>query len=792
MSMPHADICHLVASSHRPVHAARPFSARGILPMSPIRFAAAVLLCAGAMLAGGRAQATTVHANGSGCSADGFCLRVTVAADNGDPAQCGTQTDIDAISNDVVNYCYTVANHTDLTLRSHSLSDSADGTLFEYFRHDLPPGASYQFNRRATVTASVQSTATWTATDLAANYVATPAGYDFIEIAGTGTPLNLPLSGATQVQLPFPFTFYDKTFETLCVNNNALLIFGYAPPFGPSTCIGYPDHAALPVTFPVYADYPFLAPLWTYLTDAYGNVYAGVVGDAPNRRFVIEWSGVTSAYQVQDTGTATFEVVLSEADGTIAYQYQDVTFDDPWHPQLDNGGFATVGLQFNEALYSQYSYDNPLLRSASAILWTPPQALTRTAVATTSIDAHTPGMSVRPDALNVSADAGTTTSATLTLQNIGTYPVNWSLQGAAGGSRAHFPKTAATALPYQGPPLLRRFQPTQAQLAATPPMGPKAYGFIYREDGSYGYVQFPGLANPADNTPVADQPQQTSFWTGDFVGSDVGAEYVVGNLADDSNELYRIGTRDGALNDIGVLSEQGEKLRWLALRWDSTEAVLYGVAFVDVTTTALYVIDPVTARKAKVGDFPFSMLIHSIAIDSNGLMYGIDTRGAQLVAIDKMNAAATPIGALGFTPTPPLDLAYDHASGLLYFSTSFTEPVTYAQVQNLYLIDPSYAGLAWVGSFNVVAGVYALTIASPDPCDNPATIPWLSFDTPSGVTQAGQGSNVTLTFDATNLAGGTYSAHLCVRSDAPLQRRSIVQLTFVVNGVDRIFRNGFD
>jgi hypothetical protein len=304
----------------------------GFPMMSSIRWAATVLLAAGAVLTHDPARASAVSVSGSGCSADGLCLRVTVAVDDGDPAQCGTQTDLVAISGDIVNYCYIVTNGTNVTLRAHSLSDSANGTLFEYFLHDLPPGASYQYNRRETVSTSMQSTASWTATDAAPAYASSAAAFDFVDISASGTPLNLGDNDAAFVQLPFPFVYYGTSFETLCVNNNGLVIPGFVSPFGPQACGGFSDHAQIPVPFPVYADNPFIAPLWTDLSAVYGNVYVGTVGEAPDRRYVIEWSGVSSDYQVQDTGTATFEIVLSEADGTIAYQYQDVTFDDPTAP----------------------------------------------------------------------------------------------------------------------------------------------------------------------------------------------------------------------------------------------------------------------------------------------------------------------------------------------------------------------------------------------------------------------------------------------------------------------------
>jgi hypothetical protein len=399
-----------------------------------------------------------------------------------------------------------------------------------------------------------------------------------------------------------------------------------------------------------------------------------------------------------------------------------------------------------------------------------------------------------PEAFAVSADSGSSTSATLSIRNNGSYRLTWSLDSAVGGSRAHFPRIAPGSVPPGDatPTISRRFRPVPS-IASESASGPEAYGFLYGDDGAYQFARFPGLVNPADIDPIAEQPQRPIFGAGDFIGNDFSAEFVVGYFDDGSSRLYAVSTADGSLTDVGGLSEPEEKLRWSALRWDSTQGQLYGVAVVDAFTTSLFTVDPATGAKTKVGDFPPSMVILAMAVDPNGLMYGVDWRGAQLVAIDKANADVAPIGQLGFSPGSSMDLAYDHATGVLYFNAAFADPVTSTYVQNLYTIDPSYVGLGWVGSFNTLTGVSAFAVASPDPCANPTHTPWLSFDTPSGTAEVGQTSSITVNFDASNLSGGTYSTNVCVRSDAPLHRTSVIPVTFVVTGIaDRIFASGFE
>jgi len=52
-------------------------------------------------------------------------------------------------------------------------------------------------------------------------------------------------------------------------------------------------------------------------------------------------------------------------------------------------------------------------------------------------------------------------------------------------------------------------------------------------------------------------------------------------------------------------------------------------------------------------------------------------------------------------------------------------------------------------------------------CANPADVPWLSVSPTSGTTAAGASTPVTVTFDSTGLAVGTYNANLCVTSNDP-------------------------
>lgn len=70
---------------------------------------------------------------------------------------------------------------------------------------------------------------------------------------------------------------------------------------------------------------------------------------------------------------------------------------------------------------------------------------------------------------------------------------------------------------------------------------------------------------------------------------------------------------------------------------------------------------------------------------------------------------------------------------------------------------------------------------------------WLSASPTSGTAAQGASNNVTVTFDATGMAQGSYAASLCVASNDTTTPTTIVPVTLDVNGPsDVIFADGFD
>lgn len=744
------------------------------------------LICAAAL---GAFAAPALHARAAPVCDGGLCLTVTVAADNGDPAQCGAADHIDASPGDLVNVCYTVVNQGSVTLNRHSLRDAAAGALFEYIEHPLAPGASWQYNRRLAVGADgLQADATWTATDKLPNYVAAAGAYAFIDVTATGTRLNLPGDAGALMQLPFPFTVYDVTAEHICIDNDGIVIFGL--PFA-DACASPNylwDNQALPYTllFPTtgVGKYPLLMPLWADSGGVYGNVYFGVVGTAPNRKAVVEWYQVESGYQTPGTGEATYELVLDEASGRVSFQYQDMTFSDPAKSYLDYGGDATVGIAYDDTLYDPYSYRQQVIQNQSAIEWSP-VAVARAAPsagATVAIGTGQPSIDVAPATLAAALDGGATTTLPLTLANRGSADLTWHFGGGVqDGStqrRSPAPRTAGA------------------------PAG-QAYGFSYTSgggSGDYSLIAVPDLGNPSSANVIAPAPLNMTFTAGAFVNDDFARVYLASNSPgyDGSTNwgLYTLGVGDAAFARIGTLSVYDSEnsfysLNWRALAWDATTATLYGIAtsmdFSRYPYSTLYAIDPATATTRKIGAQPHGTAVEAIAFDAGGGLYGIDFYARTLVSIDKTDGAMRTIGALGADLFPAgmysAGLAFA-ADGTLYYDAG----------GKLVTIDVATGVATLVGALFEGTGTDAFAMAVPSPCTAAALPAWLSLDAPSGSLAPAGSATVTATFNAGGLAPGTYAADLCVHANDPSRRLLRVPVTLTVSGsvTDRIFGDGFD
>jgi uncharacterized repeat protein (TIGR01451 family) len=196
--------------------------------------------------------------------------------------------------------------------------------------------------------------------------------YDWIEIADIGRPFAwyYPTHAACNpVPIPFPFNFYSTVYTTMAVQIDGTMFFHWRPAEFNRDEMG-PNNQPIPSSPPISIR-GYIAPFWDDLFQWPGRMWYKVVGTAPHRRLVIEYSRTSRFGPNNELGTpGEFEAILDETTSIITLQYKEVDFG---HSEVDFGASATVGIQDTPEHGLQYSYNTPSLSDGLAIVYVPPQ-----------------------------------------------------------------------------------------------------------------------------------------------------------------------------------------------------------------------------------------------------------------------------------------------------------------------------------------------------------------------------------------------------------------------------------
>jgi subtilisin family serine protease len=232
-----------------------------------------------------------------------------------------------------------------------------------------------------------------------ANYRFASEPYSWVETTGM-TRLLLSDNGVSApIALPFTFRFYGAEKSSVYVSANGAI--GFSPEGLSAT-----ENSAMPSAA---APNDFIAPYWDNLDPGTaGNIYAGTVGTAPNRRFVVSWVNVP---RVATTAYLSFQAILDESTGDIIFQYREVA------GTRGAGRGATVGVENASgdtgALY---------LHNGAPILLESRTALraSRSTFRYLVLDQHS---------LWLEAAAGSGSAAIVNLENTGNLGLDWSVTG---------------------------------------------------------------------------------------------------------------------------------------------------------------------------------------------------------------------------------------------------------------------------------------------------------------------------------------------------------------------------
>ena len=137
--------------------------------------------------------------------------------------------------------------------------------------------------------------------------------------------------GTITVALPFIITFYGTDYTELQASTNGNIQFGNGNAWYDNICF---------TDAPASSMGDMIAPYWDDFDLSFvGFLETELVGEEPNRIFVVEWDGV-QRYGGDPEDVVTFSVQLFEGSNDILFFYEDVGLVDG-----GNGRSATIGLQ---------------------------------------------------------------------------------------------------------------------------------------------------------------------------------------------------------------------------------------------------------------------------------------------------------------------------------------------------------------------------------------------------------------------------------------------------------------
>ncbi|MCS7180611.1 MAG: S8 family serine peptidase, partial [bacterium] len=161
-----------------------------------------------------------------------------------------------------------------------------------------------------------------------------PTAFVWEDITGYETNLNLVDNEVVKISSPFPIKFggYEPGFTDIYIDSNGIISFfddirSYY--WTQNSSYGLPD-ASLNIQIAPFRD--------DLLPQGTNNVYWAVLGNAPNRKLVIEWRNVLH-YNVGGTNGVSFQVVFFENKSDILFNYQDVKFGNA---SYDSGRNAVI------------------------------------------------------------------------------------------------------------------------------------------------------------------------------------------------------------------------------------------------------------------------------------------------------------------------------------------------------------------------------------------------------------------------------------------------------------------
>jgi uncharacterized repeat protein (TIGR01451 family) len=420
------------------------------------------------------------------------------------------------------------------------------------------------------------------------------------------------------------------------------------------------------------------------------------------------------------------------------------------------------------------------------------------------IPAGAPNAFVSPTTLAGSQPTNTVTQQVLDIANTGAGTLDWTVFEQVQAQPAGTAQTPASAGPAS--PADEANGTEAVQSGSLPPSNPAARALARRLLGTTGLLLVPDSTN---DRVMAFDPMTGNLVDANFIPSNAvvgtGIEAILaadGNsilLSDQIGDVVHRFDLDG--NYLGIFAPAGgantailDNIRGIALDDAGNLLVTVGGGANQDAVARFDTAGNSTGNFIAPGvggiDSPFDIYRRG----SDWLVAGIDSD-----TIVAYNLAGAPIGVFAAVNTFPEQIAEAGNGNVLVanFSPGAEEgviefgPAGGAQIGRYDAPGlTGYRGVFELGNGNILtttgAGVHEIdragnlvenkitgvsgrfiTLLVAGPCSSAADMPWLSVAPTMGSTAAGATSNVTVSFDSTGLAPGSYSGNLCVSSNDP-------------------------
>ncbi len=459
------------------------------------------------------------------------------------------------------------------------------------------------------------------------------------------------------------------------------------------------------------------------------------------------------------TGTSAQDTVMVSNTGTEFLLVNSLSFDRAGYAAdassfvLGPGTRRPVIVTFAPAAPGTYS---GRLSIASIDPDEPTVAVT---LAATVLDP--PVATVAPPSFDVAIASGEEAAHTMTIRNTGASPLAFDIDtettpprsarapGSSPRSSGDFPRGEHA--PSIGAAPVGRAGATPH--AAPAPAHAAAAGFAFGTETQNRQAARVALDSPERLELFGNA--STFIWAGDFGVGDNSFAYAV----DELNHFVKIDTLTGTQTDLGTLKPVGAEV-WSGMALDPTDGTMYAVT-TDARQSWLYTIDVGTPSATLIGRI-FSPAIVALAVDDDGIVYGLDVINDYLVAIDKSTGEGTAIGSLGYDANFGHGMAFDPVSEQLYVS-AFNN---FRFQSELRIADRSTGATSVVGVLGAIepGGLVQMGwLAIP----GLGGVPWMRANPRRGVVAPDESADIAVQIDARDLIGGSYDAELHVLTNDP-------------------------